>query len=288
MISAVALGLALTAGCKKGGREATGPGGLGLQGASGQDSIDDTVPVEGERAELVARRGLLLGWEEYILAVGLNRGLSRVGGNANAAALPLASVDPGFNSGQVTVYRWLRSDVGDAGELEASRARKWLVVPLLLRPDQVLENEQFDVKIPEGSVPARQLEAVIVATRTLADQYPGGRWNPHAFVEVAPQPRGPQRRQTRVYMMASAAGFPDVELLVEDRRKKRPAQLLETVVHHEDGLEGWSRVALERPGAMTVARAVAERDPNRRFEVTTVDGARWSIDPNTGEQHRLN
>lgn len=277
IVSAVAL-----LGCKA--DEGTSqPGGLGIDGASGNVMANDMAPVDGRDVDLVTRRGVLLGWEEYLFAVGLEAGMGRAGGSAYAGLLPVAAVDEGFNSGQITVYRWMNSDVGEDGALEAKRAHKWLVIPMLLRPDRLLENELFDFKVDEGSGVERQLDAIILATKTAVAAYPDGRWNPHGFLEDGQDEKFKDRKQTRVYLMATKAGTPDLEVLVADAKKKKPPEVVHMLVHHRDGLATPIVSELEHPGAMSVARVISMRKIGERVPVSAAGGERWTVNSETGE-----
>lgn len=272
----------LLGGCDKEGE--AGPSGLGLFGASSEEMVDEGVPVTGEDLERVARRGKVLGFEEHIFAEAMSEGMGRVGNSRYAALLPMASVDAGFNSGQITIFRWHERDIGRNGEILPQGAHKWLVIPVLLRPTQVLENEQFDVQVPANSELSAKVEGIMVATLHAKERYPDAQWNPHAFPELGRDDKDRPRGQTRVYLMAAAPGAPDLEVLVADARKnKSAARVVSTTVHHEDGLATPLVTALPRPGAMTVARVIAQRKVATKVEVRTASGERWTVHSETGE-----
>jgi len=246
--------------------------------------VDDRTPVTGERLELVVRRGKVLGFEEHIFEVAMSEGMRRVGNTQYGALLPMASVDGGFHSGQITVFRWHKDDIGPNGEILPQGAHKWLVIPVLLRPTKVLENEQFDIRVPPDTELSAVIEAIMVATLHAKQTHPDGQWNPHAFPEVGRDEKDRMQRQTRVYLMAANPGTPDLEVLIKDARKnKDAAEVLSTAVHHKEGLGSPLISEFERPGAMTVARVVARQQVASKVEVQTANGDRWTIHSETGE-----
>ena len=149
------LGLVLTSlllvpGCDKEKEEPRAPGeGIGYEGGSSEDMIpDEGNIIEDSDHEAIAKRGVHLAHMERSLILAETKGLARAGNITAVTILPLSSVDPGANSGEVTYYRWMAEDVGEGDELIATRAHRWLSVPLLLRPDRVLES-------PWSSAPTR-------------------------------------------------------------------------------------------------------------------------------------
>ncbi len=275
----------LLGGCDKEREEPRAPGeAIGYEGGSSEDMIPDEGNVLADSdLEGIARRGVHVAHLQRALFLADSRGLARAG-NLNAVTImPVAAVDPGANSGEVTYYRWRAEDVGEDNQLVATRARRWLSVPLLLRPDRVLENEQHDDRVEFGTDPHRRINAILVAATAARAEHPDGRWNFHTFREVIKQGRKTQAT-TMVYLVALDEGTPDLEIRVEDAKRKKEASVLSTRVHQAAGQ--WSGevivTQLDAPGVIAVARAVGRGVEAGPVEVKAADGSVWTVDPVSG------
>ena len=107
----------------------------------------------------------------------------------------------------------------------------------------------------------------------------------HAFPEVNTAGERDERDLTRVYMLADAPSVPDLDVLVADASRKRPARALEVTVHHEAGSWEAERMTIAKtaPSAITVARLVSRGELAVEFEVTGADGSLWRVHSETGE-----
>ena len=274
-------------GCQTGGANGAPslPGTPGYSSPTGASSGYDPLDVDsGENLSLSAARGVELRWRDQVFRVGMSRGMSRARKSTLSITLPVASVDPGYHSGQVTVFRWIQRDIEEVNPT-GETATRWLIIPVLLRPDRVLEVEQTDLPVEKTSVEREIIDANIAATKAALDAYPGGRWRMHAFSEVNPAGERDERDMTRVYMLADTPTVPDLDVLVADASRKRPARVLGVTVHHEAGSWEAERMTLARsaPSALTVARLVSRGELAREFEVTGTDGSLWRVHSETGE-----
>lgn len=216
-------------------------------------------------------------------------GLPRVGSSNVAALLPLASIDEGAHSGQVTFYRWRAEDVGKSGELDPKVAQRWLVVPFLLRPNRVLENEQFNYELDDKSEEFRLVRGVMTAAMGAAEKFPEGQWHMHPFSET--QRDGTRRLwRTRVYLVSTDGNSPDLEVVVEEPRKKKgKPKVVEVITVHQPGDVGSQSVRTRQssPGPLTVARVKAMGLEAGRVAVEAGDGSKWKISSDTGEIESL-
>jgi hypothetical protein len=252
--------------------------------STGRDeaSSDDLAPIvthfDDAEPGAIAERGSTLAWMEHTLTVGLERGLPRVGRSTAAAAMPIASVDPGLHSGQVTIYRWMEDDLDREGNVRPELADRWLIIPMLLRPDRVLELEQMTKEVDMNSPEFHTIAAVDLAQRTLRQREPAGQWNAHPFREQALLGHV-NRGVTRVYMLGRDAA--DYEVVVRDAlgRKKEP-KVLAVRKHHDPAAmrERPPRIELPRPSPLTVARVLPHVPVGGRVTIAASDGSRWTID----------
>src|SRR5690606_28171411 len=119
--------------------------------------------------------GEALWWRDHAVQLAVDRGLTRVGSNQSGPLLPIADVEEGFHGASVTFYRWLERDANKMGPARSSEfAQRWLVIPILLRPDRVLENEQFSTYLDPTSARGREVDAMLAVGDKLAADFPGG------------------------------------------------------------------------------------------------------------------
>jgi hypothetical protein len=223
-----------------------------------------------------------LHWLEVGLGIA-DAGLARAGRTDAGALLPLASVDEGAHSGQVAFYRWRSDAVPESGELDPARAQRWLVVPYLLRPERLLDNEQFSVAVEKGTDEYWLLGGVIQAAQSARRAHAKGRWHMHPFREARPD--GTRRiRATRVYMFGLDDHSPDLEAVVEDPRRKGEAPKVQLVLVHDVGDRSGAGLRTRTPsvGPLTVARVRARGVEGGTVRVTTADGTVWPVSAETG------
>jgi hypothetical protein len=174
--------------------------------------------------------------------------------------------------------------VGEDAILDPKKAHRWLVVPFLLRPDRVLENEQFSEQIDEKGNVYPKVWAMIVAATAVSEAHPGGTWHMHPFRESRRD--GTRRiRSTRLYMFGLDGKSPDLEVVVEDPVKKRASPTVAgiTVVHEPADYAGATvHVRQDGPGPLTVARVKSRGLEAGDVPVESADGTRWKISAETG------
>ncbi|MEE9386231.1 MAG: hypothetical protein V3V08_22700 [Nannocystaceae bacterium] len=276
------------AGCHLAG--ATTPVGLGTIGAASAD-MQPGLPtaVSPLDLEAVSERGRLLCQLERLLGLAYEVGLPRVGAVGAEVLLPVASVDRGGRSGDVTFFRWQSGEAADAlGTPDPLLATRWLVVPILLDPDRVLENEQFSDSIEKGSETHLRLVGFVRAAQAAQALDPAGSWSMHPVREYVRN--GTKRaRQTRVYMFARSEGAPDLEIVVADRKRRTPAVATSVVEQHPAGAYAAAELSLSvpQPGPMTVCRALRRGPAGADVVVRTTQGLRWRIDGGDGRIERL-
>lgn len=277
------VGLAL-AGCVTGGgpKEATLSAQPGYASPSGRD-FDPLDMDDGFNPELSRTRGVEMHWRDRVFRAAMTRGMSRVKNSSLASLLPIARADPGFHSGSVTVYRWRRRDIEEV-VMASETAETWLIIPVLLRPDRVLELEQSDVPIEPKSEEAIEVDAILAATEFALQSFPSGRWRMFAFPEVNPDGDRDARDLMRVYMISSDPRVPDVDVLVADRSRRQPARPLSLRVHHAPAAWDQDVISIEEdyPTPLTVARVLEREVMAREFEVVGANGGRWRIHSETG------
>ncbi|MGB1699633.1 MAG: hypothetical protein ACPHRO_06760 [Nannocystaceae bacterium] len=274
---------------QEGGAPPKLPGNPGYATPSSGGLTHDPMDVDdGSSLSLAAARGVDLHWRDRVYRVAMSRGVSRMAKTSVSTLLPVASADPGYHSGQLAIYRWRQRDIEEV-DLAPENGQKWMVVPVLLRPDRVLELEQFDYPVQKNSAEAREIEAVMVATNVARAEYSGGRWRMFAYPEVATNREDRLRNLTRVYMLSEDDQAPDLDVLVADRVRRSPAKSLGLTVHHAPA--AWERELIEvnspQPTTMTVTRLVSREVLAREFEVLGSDGSRWSVHSETGAIERL-
>jgi hypothetical protein len=260
---------------------------IGFEDASSAEMRPDAELID-ENMPGIARRGVELYWMEHALNLAYERGLPRVGKSAHAAMMPLATADEGYHSAGVTFYRWFEEDLDPkTGQPDPTKAKRWLAVPILLRPDRVLELEQFGNEIETNSEVYRRIVAIELAALAAQERHPQGNWSFHTFREEKKVPKKGKIRQTRVYMLGR--GSPDLEAVVLDERgRKEPATVASL---REQQPAGSTRApiqsSLNKPGVATVARALAVAPVAGKVEVIGADGSRWTVAAETGAIERL-
>jgi hypothetical protein len=229
------------------------------------------------------RDGKNLRWRDYAMHLAVNRGLKRARAKADIPLLPIAEVDDRFNSASVTFYRWLPRDMKD-GQMRPDRASRWLVVPMLLKPDRVLENEQHSDYVEKNSPIAHEIHAVIAAGEWAQKEAQGTRWHMHT-VREGPNTDGSYKNRTRVYAMSTDGSGPDLEFLFSDVKNDESPLLLGKTVVHEAGAWAGDEIKMSLPGptAMTVARVLEKELLAQQVIAHGSDGSKWSIDSESGK-----
>ncbi len=233
--------------------------------------------------EAVRDRGALISRMEHALTLAETKALPRAGARAAPVILPIASVDPGGRSAQVTYWRWLSKDIEEGVALAPEKASRWLLSSMLLSPDQVFENETVDGIAEMGSEDYHRIAGLLLATQAALDAHPGGTWHFHSFRERDATLTDPFRNQTRVYALGTDGRSPDLEILVQDevrrgKKKKqkvlRPASVLSMQVVHSIDDSGTLSLQLPLPSVLTVARVMASGSD---ATVRGSDGSTWMI-----------
>lgn len=250
-------------------------------------TLEAGAPVDGNTLSRARTDGPALYWRNHATEVALKVGLPRVGRTKTGPLLPIASVEAGFHSASVTFYRWRKKDIPADGTLSAETTQRWLVVPILLRPDRVLENEQFSDYLEEKNPRYKAINAVIAAGDTLQEMHPGGRWHMHPVREHSERVKD-RKVRTRIYALASDESSPDVELVVKDANREGPASVVAHNVVHSPA--AWTtpeiQLSLRGPTAMTVARVLSRGLMAQKVMAVGSDGSHWSIDAETGAIER--
>ena len=229
-----------------------------------------------------ARDGKTLRWRDYAMHLAVKRGLKRARSKADIPLLPIAEVDERFNSASVTFYRWLPRDMKD-GKMHPDRASRWLVIPMLLKPDRVLENEQHADYVEKNSPLAHEIQAVIAAGEWALKEAQGPRWHMHT-VREGPNTDGSYHNRTRVYAMSADASGPDLEFLFSDVKNEESPLLLGKAVVHEPGAWTGEEIKMSLPGptAITIARVLEKELLAQKVIAHGSDGSKWSIDSESG------
>lgn len=259
---------------------------IGFEDASSADMRPDAELMD-EDLFGVAKRGVELYWMERALNLAYERGLPRVGKSVHAAIMPIATADEGYHSAGVTFYRWFEEDLDEAGHPDPTRAKRWLAVPILLRPDRVLELEQFGNEVETDAEVYRRIVAIELAAKAALEQHPQGNWSFHTFREEKKVKNKGRVRQTRVYMLGR--GSPDLEALVLDERGRKEPAVVTLLREQQPVVTTGSSIktSLNRPGVSTVARALAVVEVAGTVPVESADGSRWSVAAETGEISRI-
>jgi hypothetical protein len=212
---------------------------------------------------------------ERALRLGYERGLSRVGVDADVV-LPLVDVDPGGKSAQVVFVRWTGPE---AKKLQIEDARRWVLVSILLDPDKVLDVELLDGKIEPGSHDARRVRSLLAAARHLSSAAPGDLFHLMDLYERSDASDSKSKTVARVYALSADGDGPDLEVVVDEIKKKNEPLVLGDVMVHPRGKGIASPIvtATKVPTPATVARALLSGAAAGDVIVLTADDASWTI-----------
>ncbi len=235
---------------------------LGNTNASSEPPAGLLYPIEAGDTAAIEQRGALLFAMERALRLGYEQGAFAVGVSEGDTILPLVDIDPGGRSGQVVFVRWKKSDKEKDGRLLAEHAERWLLVPLMLDPERVIDRELITGKIVEGSADFHRIRALLAAAEALQQRTPEEVYHLFTVNEVMAtgEKKKPSKVVTRVYAMSADGDGPDLEVLVDAPKRKRAPEVLAVETIHEAGAAKGSpiRVALPQPGPATVVRAMLE------------------------------
>lgn len=250
------------------------------------------MPVAAGDLEGIAERGRLLYDMERSLMLGYERGLFKVGDPGTDTVLPLVDVDAGGRSGQVVFVRWLHEDIPDASNLDPKKAQRWLLVSLVLWPDNVLDIEQLTGYVAERSAEFMRIAGMLVAASKASELVPDQMFHIHALLETAASKdkrpgRGRQKLQLVVYLLSAERGGVDLEMTLEIP-KKGPPVILAVKTPHEAGDVGDKMVhtRLREPGPLTVMRVLQQGHTTGEVLVETEGGASWTISTEDGSLRR--
>lgn len=217
------------------------------------------APLDPTDLEGITERGRTLATMERALRLANEKGLPRAGTVNAGALLPIATVDPGRRSGQVEFIRWLPEAIPEDGSLIPENAQRWIIVPLLFTPDQVLELDPMGDDIQVGTERHAKVGAILAAAVAATAEHPNGQWSFHLFREEFRQ--GTRRfQQNRIYALAQVEGVPDLEITVVDPKKKKgKPEVSEIKVVSGNGAPSQrpGHGTLEQPTVIDVARLVA-------------------------------
>ena len=103
--------------------------------------------------------------------------------------------------------------------------------------------------------------------------------------EITPseKKRAPNKIATRVYALSAEPTGPDYEVLVDQPKRNRPPDVLQTLAIHGAGAAAGEpiRVAARQPAAATVARVML-RGPAAGDVDVQCDGSNWRVSARTG------
>lgn len=183
--------------------------------------------------------------------------VERMGATDGDVILPIVDIDPGGKSAQVVMLRWQGRT---RGPLPVAEAQRWVMVSLLLAPDRVLDVELLAGEVEPGSVEFRRAEALVVAADAL--QHTARDASFFTVDRFVVEPTGEKRPRERtvgvIYAVAASGDGPDIEIVVGEKTRKRPAAVLRSFVVHPEGVPGRDpiEVGLDDPHPMSVARAL--------------------------------
>lgn len=262
--------------------------GLGVTQSSSEPPPGIFLPVVDGDVEALQSRGQLLFAMERSLRLAYEKGAFEVGVGEGDVVLPLVDVDPGGASAQVVFLRWPASAVGQGGALHPNAAERWLLVSLLLSPDKVLDVELLGGSVdPKGSE-YRRAQAILEAAKVLREQAPNTVYHLFTVPELVPGKKGVGHRLvTRIYAMAADVDGPDVELVVDEPRKRQVPPVIETrVVHQPDDLRSDPLVVrVAHPTPTTVARVLMRGEGAGEVRVRSTSGS-WRVSAANGRVRR--
>jgi hypothetical protein len=250
------------------------------------------MPLSAGDLQATAERGRLLYDMERSLILGYERGLFRVGDPGTDAVMPLVDVDAGGRSGQVVFVRWKDEDVPDASNLDPTKAQRWLLVSLVLWPDNVLDVEQLTGYVAKGGSERMRIAGLLVAARKASELVPDQMFHMHALLEQAPSKdkrpgRGRKKLQLAVYLLSAERGGVDLEMTLE-LPKKGPPVILAVKTPHEAGDVGDKLVQTRslEPGPVTVMRVLQQGHTSGQVLVETEGGTTWNVSTEDGSLRR--
>ncbi|MEX1366852.1 MAG: hypothetical protein AB1Z98_27240 [Nannocystaceae bacterium] len=260
---------------------------IGLSNASSEPPPGLLFPVPAEDLVAIHDRGRRIHQLERALVLAYEEGMNRVGDPGTDAVLPLVDVDPGGRSAQVLFIRWRPGLDGQMPPLRSDAAERWLMVSLLLSPDQVLDVEILTGALPEGSHLANRVDTLVAAAGRARDLAPGVVFHFHDLYEQVPiDPDKPVKGDKivgRVYALSADGQGADLELAVEPPHRRHDALVLGGTVVHEPGAALADPIAIQTPtpGPLTVARVMARGLEAGPIGVQTPRG-RWQLAGGTG------
>ncbi len=261
--------------------------GLGLRDANSEPPPGLLRPITDGDLAAVQQRGQLLHQLERTVALAYEQGVMKVGDPGSDAVLPVVDVDPGGRSAQVLFVRWKPGLDGQMPVLLAEHAERWLLVSLLLSPDQVLDVELLAGKVPKGSHLARRIDTLVAAAdqaRYLAAGVPFHLFDVYEQVPVDPaKPIKGDKIVARVYALSTDGKGPDLQIDVDPPRRRHEAEVLVAAVVHVAGVvqEPALRIETANPGPVTVARAMLRGAEAGSVPVQSPRGT-WTVSAASG------
>jgi len=265
---------------------------LGLRDASSEPPPGLLHPVLPDDLVAVHARGRLVYQLDRALMLAYEQGMHQVGSPGTDAVLPLVDVDPGGRSAQVLFVRWMPGSDGQLPPLRSDSAERWLMVSLLLSPDQILDVEILAGPIPKGSHVANRIDTLVSAAGRARDLAPGIVYHLHDLYEEVPidpdKPVKGNKIVARVYALSADVQGPDLELAVEPPHRRHEAFVLGGVIVHEAGAAQADPIVVQTPtpGPITVARAMHRGTEAGSIAVHSQQGE-WVVAAGTGLLRRV-
>lgn len=285
ILGAVGL-LALAGGCARMANEGDFEE-LGLGNASSEPPPGLLFPVPPEDLVAVHDRGRRLHQLERALVLAYEQGMNQVGDPGTDAVLPLVDVDPGGRSAQVLFVRWRPGTDGQLPPLRADTAERWLMVSLLLSPDQVLDVEILSGKLAKGSHLATRVDTLVAAAGRARELAPGVVFHFFDVYEQVPiDPDKPAKGDevlARIYGLSADGRGADVELVVAPPHRRHEAEVRSGIVVHEGGAALADPIVVQTPspGPITVVRAMQRGTDAGTIPVRSARGE-WTVAAGTG------
>jgi len=262
---------------------------VGLSLASSELPPGLYPPVTPSDLEAVRERGKFLYGMERALNLAYEDAMFRAGDPQAVAVLPLVQVDPGGESGEVVFVRWPTPPGGGAPKLTAENAERWLLASIRLNPDSVIDVELLSGGIEKGSHDARRITSLVTAAEALQDKAPDALFHLLDVYEVVPSGKASANKPVaHVYALSADEAGPDLEVVVDEVRKRGTPEVLSIETTHEAG-QGSSDpivVTSNRPSALSVTRAMLRGPSAGSVGVLTGDTQQWVVDARTGEISR--
>lgn len=286
----LALAGGLSTGCARAAKEGDFAA-LGIHGANSEPPPGLHAPVAHTDFESISKRGRLLYAMERALLLAYEDGMHAVGDPGAVAVLPLVDVDPGGNSAQVVFVRWPTRSEGKQPELTVENAERWLLVSIVLNPDQVLDVELITGGIEEDTHAARRIQSILAAAESLRGQAPGQMFHLLDLYETRPvETKKKKKKQpeekvvAHVYALSADGDGPDVDALVDEVPKRGAPNVLSVVVSHPPGRGVSDPIVVEAalPTSLSVARAMLRGPEAGDVLVFGEDERQFSINARTG------